>query len=165
MYSDEEIGELIRCPKAIITREPRTGYLEEDQHRRANLHLRSTPDGAERFEVFFRQHRSFTENFSIGLRYRTGSSLAGTITLVRYNGPHGRDQVARDAHFARPHIHLLTEDELSAGHLQPRVLKREPTDRYETFYEAVRAFLSEIGVTDYDDYFPELLQVRLFDEP
>lgn len=164
MYSDEEISDLIRRPKSIISRDPASGYRDEANHRRANLRLRSSVDGADSFEVFLRQHRTFIENFSIGLRYRTGSQSSGTITLVRYNGAHGDYAVARDMHFARPHIHLLTQDELASGHLQPRELRREETDQYGTFEEAMLAFLEEIGTTNHYDFFPELRQARLFDE-
>ena len=165
MYTDEEISDLIRQPKSIISKDPLSGYRDEANHRRANLRLRSLRDGTDVYEVFLRQHRMFLENFSIGLRYRTGTQSSGTITLVRYNGPHGDYSIARDLHFARPHIHLLTQDELAAGHLQPRELRREETDQYGTFEEAMLMFLEEIATNNHYDFFPELRQARLFNEP
>ncbi len=89
MLTDRQIRDLIACPKVIVKKEPVRGYKEENLHKRCDLALETMPSSAEKFTVFTRQNIMFIENFSIGLRYQTNDPKLGTITLVRYNGPHG----------------------------------------------------------------------------
>ena len=72
------------------------------------------------FRAFTRQNEKFIESFSIGLRYRTNDPRLGTITLARYNGPHGSVSRPGDAHFTHPHIHRMTAEELLRGHTPPK---------------------------------------------
>ena len=120
MLTDEEIHSLLAMPKRIEGRDPARGFREEAFQRRCNFDLRATDSGGERFEVFVRQNTTFIENFSVGLRYHTGDPLLGTVTLARYNGPHGEYSRGQEGHFARPHIHRVTENELKRGSRQPR---------------------------------------------
>ena len=108
MLAQQRIQELIKLPKTIVSKRPRHGYQEENGNRRCDLELRSQGHEEDVFEIFIRQNVRFIENFSIGLRYRADSPL-GTITLVRYNGPHGESSRAPDGHYAKPHIHRVTE--------------------------------------------------------
>ena len=102
--------------------------------------------------------------FSIGLRYQTNIKAVGTITLVRYNGPHGESSRNPDGHCAQPHIHRITAQELASGNTNPQESHREITDQYSTFEQALRIFFEDIGVTNDAEYFPEALQPRLFVE-
>ena len=165
MLTDLEIRDLIEMPKSIITKTPARGYVEENGHKRCDLELKATSDYGARFVVFIRRHVRFIENFSIGLRYQTGDSMLGTITLVRYNGPHGESSIQLDGHYAKPHIHTTTADELASGSTQPQETHREITDSYSTYEEAIRVFFGDVAVSNYAGYFPEALQGRLFNGP
>ena len=160
--TDQEILDLIACPKPIIDRQPRHGYRTDNRQNRCDLDLQA--DGGEfdgsQFKVFIRQNTEFIENFSIGLRFQTGSRL---ITLARYNGPHGETSRSSDGHYAQPHIHRITASELAKGSLQPQENDREITDRYGTLDGGLRVFFDDTGVMNAADYFPGLLQGRLFD--
>ncbi len=163
MLTDQEIQDLIRSPKEIKEKIPVGGYKEENGHRRCNLKLESTEeDEVKLFSVFVRQNSYFLENFSIGLRYQTNDSVLGTITLVRYNGPHGETSRAPDGHYAQSHIHRITAKEMESGSVQPQESHRQPTDRYSTLEDALVVFFADVGVTNYSDYFPELIQGTLF---
>ena len=160
--TDQEIHNLIARPKTIVSRQPARGYRTENRQNRCDLDLQADgSDGA--FKAFIRQNTDFIENFSVGLRFQTGSRLLGLITLARYNGPHGEVSRAPDGHYAQPHIHRITERELASGSVQPQENDREITNRYRTFEEALREFFADTGVTNADEYFPGLWQGRLFD--
>ena len=158
MLTDQEIQDLIRSPKEIKEKIPVRGYKEDYGHRRCNLKLESTEDEeAKLFSVFILQNSFFLENFSIGLRYQTNDRMLGSVTLVRYNGPHGETSRSQDGHYAEPHIHRITAGEIESGNIQPQESHREITDRYSTLEEALNIFFSDIGVINYSEYFPELL--------
>ena len=114
MLTQQRIQELIALPKIIVRRLPSHGYREENGNRRCDLELRSDGQDDGTFAVFIRQNLQFVENFPIGLRYRADLPL-GAITLMRYNGPHGESSRAPDGHYAQPHIHRITEQELASG--------------------------------------------------
>lgn len=161
--TEHDLQKLRELPKTIQGRIPRRDFQEEDGHRRGKLDLLSISDSRLQFQVFIRQNIRFIENFSIGLQYPTNHRIPGTITLVRYNGSHGEEAKSPDGHFGRPHIHYVTAQELSEGHLQPRENKRVLTDRYTTFEDAIRVFLQDIGVSNIDAYFPGIMQLRFLD--
>lgn len=161
ILTDEQIQHLLDVPKKITKRTPAKGYNEENNHKRCDLELETTTDSEVRFSVFIRQNSKFIEDFSIGLLYRTNDRTMGTITLVRYNGAHGEFSRHPDGHYDQPHIHRITEQELASGSKRPQVKHREITDKYISFEQALRAFFVDVGVTDYVDYFPEVLQLRL----
>ena len=163
MLTDEQINELITEPKRIVSRSPVTGYREENLQKRCDLELESEPDGEHKYAIFVRQNQHFIENYSIGLRYQTGDPTVGSITSVRYNGPHGEISIQPDGHYAKAHIHRLTEYELAAGSTQPQESHRELTERYGTFDEALRVLFEDTGIGNSTEHFPELLQGRLFD--
>lgn len=120
----------------------------------------SSPDTE--FTVFIRQNDKFIENFSIGLRHKTKDRTLGTITLLRYNGPHGESSRGPGGHFGRPHIHRVTARELVEGNREPQERHRDMTDRYSTFEEALSVFFRDIAASNYLDYFRELRQLELF---
>ena len=161
--TDKEIQSLIKTPKEIKEKVPMKGYREENGYNRCDLQLESGGDKTKFFSIFVRQNSSFLENFSIGLRYQTKDKALGSITLVRYNGPHGEKNQSQDGHYSKPHIHYLTAEEMAKGNMQPQENRRELTDRYNTLEEALRFCFDDVAVVNHSDYFSELIQMRLFE--
>ena len=162
MMTQQRIQELIEIPKTIVRRSPKSGYREEQRSRRCDLDLLSL-HGDDTFAVFIRQHLLFAENFSIGLRYRANSPF-GLITLVRYNGPHGESSRDPDGHYAKPHIHRVTQQEIAAGSTRPQERDRMITDKYATLEQALRVFFTDTVVSNYAEFFPDIKQMEfLFD--
>lgn len=162
MLADHEIESLVRLPKNIVSKTPAVGYRNENLHRRCELELTASSNPITEFTVFIRQNDKFIENFSIGLRYKTKDRTLGTITLVRYNGPHGETSRGPGGHFGRPHIHRVTARELAEGNREPQERHRDITDRYSTFEQALSVFFRDIAASNYLDYFGELRQLELF---
>lgn len=169
MQTDRDIDELVRLPKVIVERTPAGGYREQDGQRRCDLSLDTPLDQGEQvpedggFSVFIRQNTMFIDNFSIGLRFQSFERPL-RVVLVRYNGPHGEVRPHSDGHHHKPHIHRLTAAELDSGSFHPREKHREITDKYVLFDQAIDAFFRDIGVRNYQDFFPNQLQRRLFGE-
>lgn len=161
MLTDDDIRNLISLPKTIERKTPVNGYDEKDGNKRCDLRLRAKSENGESFSVFVRQNIKFIENFSIGLRYFTGDSSVGSITLVRYNGPHGEYSRHPDGHFAAPHIHRISWEEMDSGSYEPQERHREITDRYETFEQALSVFFADIAADGFESHFPNLDQKRL----
>lgn len=164
ILTDQQIQDLLDIPKTIGEKTPGKGYKEENNQRRCDLKLETASDDGAIFTVFIRNHNIFIENFTMGLRYQTNSKAVKTITLVRYNGAHGESSRHPDGHYALPHIHRISEQELASGSSDPQERYREITDRYGSYEQALRIFFEDIGVTNYAEYFPEALQPRLIDE-
>ena len=162
MLTNQDIMNLIGTPKIIGARSPANAYRQEHGHKRCDIDLQATSDNSKKFEVFIRQNDKFIENFSIGLRYQTGDSNLRTITFTRYNGPHGESSRNSEGHYAKPHTHRITASEIASGSTQPQERHREITDRYSKYEQGLQVFFTDIGVTNYEVYFPELLQRRLF---
>jgi len=160
MLTNTAINDLIKSPKEIIKREPAKGYNRENGNQHCNLTLKKI-DKNERFSVFIRQNDQFIENFSIGLLY-TIEEESRKITRIRCNGAHGEVSHHKDGHYNRPHIHRTTEKEIRSGGRQPQERHREITEKYNTFEEALRVSFSEMNITNWSEYFPELQQGDLF---
>ena len=160
--TDQQIFDLIACPKRIVKRQPVRGYQTGNGHKRCDLDLQAANGRGGTFRVFIRQNTEFIENFSIGLRYQTSDRRLGLITLARYNGPHGESSRAPDGHYALPHIHRITAPEIASGSTQPQEKDREITDRYRTFEQALAIFFADAGVANAGEHFSELQQGRLF---
>lgn len=160
----QQIKDLIDEPKKIDSRTPSKGYREENANYRCDLVIYTTSKPSAKFEIFIRQSMKHIENFSIGLRYHTNDQKIPTITLVRYNGPHGEYSLHPDGHYAKPHIHRITEQELKGGYIQPQEKHREITNRYQTFDEALITFFNDVNVLNYKDYFTSQRQLAIFDE-
>ena len=161
--TDDDIQSLIHLPKVIESKNPAVGYKEEKGQRRCDLDMKAMSNGGELFSVFVRQNLKFNENFSIGLRYSTGDPRLGSLTLVRYNGPHGEYSRHPDRHFAKPHIHRITAAEIATGSSEPQERSREITDRYSTLESALLAFFDDIKAIEWESHFPNLRQARMFD--
>ena len=164
MLTDDDIARLIGLPKIIVNQTPSAGYSEMDNHKRLNLDLEAESDPSQKFSVFIRQNMTFMENYSIGLRYHSGIPVLGAMTILRYNGPHGETTRAPDGHFAQPHIHRITANELTSGSYHPQERDRDPTDRYSSFEQALAAFIEDAGIAESKKLL-DLLQGRLFDGP
>ena len=165
ILTDQHIQNLLVIPKKITKKTPaREAYKEVNNQKRCELELETPSDDGTKLSVFIRLHSKFIENFSIGLRYQTSIRSLGAITLIRYNGAHGESSRHPDGHYALPHIHRISGQELAAGNTNPQESRREITDRYSTFEQALRIFFEDIGVSNYAEYFPEALQPRLFNE-
>ena len=162
MLTDADIYDLIRLPKTITEKSPSLGYREENGHKRCDLKLRGISDGDVIFEAFIRQSERFIENYSIGLRCYMNDGAASRITLVRYNGSHGETSRDVDGHYAKPHIHRITAEEIALGSIQPQERQREITDRYVTYEEALTVFFADTETSNAEDYFSDLAQGRLF---
>ena len=162
ILNDQDIQDLVRLPKLIVARRPATDYREENGSRRCDLDLQSSRNDGRSFTVFIRQNLRLINDFTFGLRYMANEGKLTTITLVRYNGPHGDSSRAPDGHYANPHIHYITEVELAAGHSQPQENHRVLINSYNTFEEALWVFFDATSTSNYQDYFPDALQGRLF---
>ena len=162
MLADHEIETLIRLPKDIVSKTPAVGYKNENRNRRCELDLMARSGPSAEFSVFIRQNDMFIENFSIGLRYKTKDRMLGTITLVRYNGPHGETRSGPGGHFGRPHIHRVTSRELAEGNREPQERHREITDRFSTYEEALLVFFADIASSNHRAFFGEIQQLELF---
>lgn len=162
MLTDSEIRALIILPKIITSKDPATGYKEEDGHQRCRMKLESASGDGKEFSIFINQNDTFRENFSIGLRYKTMDKALGAVTLVRYNGAHGETSRNQDNHYHQPHIHYITAAGMQSGSNEPQESHREVTDKYDIFEDALRCFFEDIGVGNYLPYFPELMQIRIF---
>ena len=162
MLADHEIETLISLPKDIVSKTPVVGYKNENRSRRCELELMARSGPSAEFSVFIRQNEKFIENFSIGLRYKTKDRTLGTITLVRYNGPHGETSRGPGGHFGRPHIHRVTSRELAEGNREPQERHREITDRFSTYEEALLVFFTDIASSNHRDFFGEIRQLELF---
>lgn len=163
MLTDEQIQNLVNCSKTIARKEPARGYREESRHLRCDLELVSIEDSSVVFKVFIRQSREFIENFSIGLLYSSNDPTLRTVTLVRYNGPHGEASRDPDGHYSKPHIHRITASELESGSAQPQERDREVTDRYSTFEQGLAVFFQDTRIVNFEDHFPGIQQGSLFD--
>jgi len=173
VLTDTEIQNLMKVQKKIHRKEPKTGYKNENGHRKCNLvlhqpHLRLQASskrmsftGQNEFIIFIRQNQVFIENFSIGLRCQI-PSLNSSVTLVRYNGPHGQIKRNKSDHHPEPHIHYITQEEIKSGAFNPKEKNIKITNKYTTFEEGLRAFLTDMEIVNWTEYFPELEQRRLF---
>lgn len=160
--TDQEIERLVQLPKTILSRTPVKGFREESGHKRCDLDLHATQNNHITFTVFIRQNIKFAENFSIGLRYKTGNKRLGTVTLIRYNGPHGKPSHYSDSHHYKYHIHRITSAEIASGSLQPQERFREITTRYRSFEEAIAVFFADISASNAGQYLQDVLQGSLF---
>jgi len=158
-YSQEELRELIECPKTIVY-PPRKEMTLDRGHLRNGMRLKSAENKHD-FSVFMRQNRDFVENFSIGLVYLPKDGTP-EITLIRCNGPHGDvvenalDPVPHRGH----HIHLARAENIEAG-FEPGKGATLTKD-YATFEDALGFFLRKCNVLDAEKYFANIVQLDLF---
>ncbi|MDQ6701222.1 MAG: hypothetical protein M3Z36_13665 [Acidobacteriota bacterium] len=161
VYNQNEIDDLIECPKNIFEAPKRAMKLVGADWRN-DMRLVSCDEPILDFSVFMRKNEDFPENFSVGLKYHPKDDR-GEIILLRCNGPHGGYNASFDPdhpHWAY-HVHRADEKAIDAG------LKAEKyariTTAYASFEEALRYFVREINLnaTDVSRYFPKLTLIDL----
>ena len=151
---NEEINELITCPKIIIN-PPKKNFKIINGSEQNSMTLVCKDDKNLIFAVRLRKHIKFFENFSIMLDLYV-PTLDKEIKLIRFNGNHGGEHTNKvinnlsfDSGF---HIHKTTEEALNAG-IRPEHYA-ELTNKYTTFEEALIAFWKDVNLLDdIDDYF------------
>jgi len=153
--SDQEIEELIQCPKRI-TEPPKKEMQLVDGHWRNDMKLQSVSEMHE-FSVFMRKNEDFEENFSIGLVYHA-REVRGNIHLLRCNGPHG-PHVLFD-HHDRFHIHKADSKNLDSGMRAER--NAYITKEYASFQDALGYFLKKCNIVNWEQHFRDVLQRELF---
>lgn len=158
IYTDEDLTQLIICPKRIA-QGPRKEMRTDGQMLRNEMEFESL-DGKHAFRAFMRQSRQFPENFSIGLDYLPKDE-PGSFCLLRCNGMHGGHKV--HPHHLNCHIHRSKAEDANAGLRVERLV--EPTGEYAAFRDARRYFLLAVNVqaADLSQYFPDLTQADLFE--
>ena len=154
-FTERDITDLITCRKEVVD-PPRLEMKLEGKMKRNEMTIRSS-DNKHEFRVFMRQTEEFQENFSIGLVYLPHKD-PGEFILIRCNGQHGGTKSF--PHHAVCHIHRMRAEDLNAGIKEPRMI--EQTGEYASFTEALRIFCHHINLDSADQYFPGLVQRRLF---
>lgn len=158
IYTDEDLTQLIACPKRV-SQAPRKEMRTEGQMLRNEMEFESL-DGEHAFRVFLRQSRQFTENFSVGIDYLPKDE-PGSFCLLRCNGMHGGHKV--HPHHLNCHIHRSKAEDVNAGLRVERHI--EPTEQYAAFRDALRHFLLAVNVqaADLSQYFPGITQAEMFE--
>lgn len=152
MLTDTEIQNLIKCPKKITSSTPAKGMIPDPKSSlisRKNMELVSE-SGEHEFIVFMRKNTLLTEQFSIGLLYKTRVKNPGRITLLRYNGEHGTSDFSKDGHFGTFHTHRINQALIEAGIYEPSQI--EITTSYQSFEQALTLFYQETNIPS--DGFP-----------
>jgi len=155
-YTQNEIDNLIKCPK-VITNPPKRVMTLDNGHYRNNMELKSE-DGQHIFHVFIRENAKFAENFSIGLDYLPPEGES--ICLFRCNGPHGEhsNDLTTTHHYAC-HVHVAKDYNINAG--RKSELYAETTASYISFEEALLHFLNYCNIKGAEKYMPNLRQLSL----
>ena len=150
-YSEEEIDQLIGCPK-LIADPPKKDFKIDRGSRRNDMRLKAQ-DGDLEFSIFIRVNQDFEENFSVGLVYHPKDE-PGQFCLLRCNGPHG-DFVGSPTspHFLY-HIHKAKPENIEAGARAER--GGEETDRYASYQQAIRYLLNVANALNAEEYFPAM---------
>ncbi|MDP8237819.1 MAG: hypothetical protein P9X24_01900 [Candidatus Hatepunaea meridiana] len=158
-YTQEELNELIECPKIII--EAPSKEMKLIQGNRRNSMKLESKDGEHHFLVFMRKHEKFAENFSIGLSYQH-KDHRGKSTIIRCNGPtaHSNNPLDCDVHF-NYHIHRMPIEDLNDGCEHPYDKVR--TKDYASYEEALSYFINLVNVQGAEPYFALTNQNNLFD--
>ena len=155
-FTEDGIKRLIGCTKTI-QEAPKRDMKEENRHRRNDMVVVSN-DGDE-FDVFIRQSLDFTEDFSVGLVYR--SKDGKRITLLRYNGQHEQSDrpFSDNPHFSY-HVHRATADNLNNGRFEKH--PASITETYGSFDEAIGEFMKAACINDWQKHFPSAVELPLF---
>jgi hypothetical protein len=113
-YTQQEIDDLIACPK-LVSEPPKREMKLDRGHFRNDMRLKSTDDKLE-FRVFMRRNEDLPENFSIGLVFLAKDG-SGEVVLLRCNGPHGGYNDSFDP--GHPHwdyhVHRASAEMIEAG--------------------------------------------------
>jgi hypothetical protein len=158
IYTDEDLSQLIACPKRI-SQPPRQDMRREGQMLRNEMALESL-DGQHVFRAFMRQSHEFPENFTVGLDYLPKNEPK-SFCLLRCNGMHGGHKA--HPHHLNCHIHRGKAEDVNAGLHDAQHI--EPTGEYAAFRDALCHFLRLVNVqaADQRQHFPNLHQENLFE--
>lgn len=161
-YSQNELDELISCPKEV-SEPPRREMELDGANWRNDAKLVASNRIQGDFAMFMRKNEDFPENFSIGLIYNPNDER-GKIILLRCNGKHGdfnRSFNPAHSHFDY-HIHRASEDAIEAG-LSPEKDAVKTTE-FASFEEGLQFFLKEVNLNTKDagKHFPAI-HPNLFD--
>ena len=140
--TDEKIAALIAMSKRVTN--PGARRKVSSKHEQVTYNVIGD-DGETAFQIFVRQSRKITENFSCGLLWISPSGE--TVTLIRYNGashPHD-NALESDRYELHCHIHKATERYIAANK-KPETYA-EKTDRYRTLDGALNCLLTDCVVT------------------
>jgi hypothetical protein len=144
------IKEIIECKKTLIRkRPPKLKLVNRDN--RANLELLCDSEGLS-LEMYIRKHRSFIENFSIGLILKTPHPFNDIpIVIYRHQGP-GYQSISKtteDIH-NNYHIHYYSEEDC-LYHRGKAHYKCE--GNFSSYEEALISFLQACNIIDPNDIF------------
>ncbi len=149
----EELEELIACPKRVIKPSHKDMKLERGNWRN-DFTLEPVDDGTDDkmgFSVFMRKNERFPENFSIGLNVQMKGEKS--FCLLRCNGPHGdhvNSLLDPVPHYGF-HIHKAKSENMEDD-LSPERYA-ELTDDYGSYEEALLHFLKKVNIVNADEYF------------
>jgi len=161
-YTQEELGELISCPK-IITEAERKDLTLDRGHWRKRLILLSE-DGKYKFSVFLRKADDFADDFSVGLIFHPKDEKE-SLVLFRCNGPHEKTEdpaLLKKDHFGY-HIHKGKAEWINDGDREPK--SSGLTKEYASFEESVYYFVQFTGIKNAKDYLKIEKPMPLFDNP
>ena len=111
------------------------------------------------FGIFIRQNLTFIENFSIGLMYRR-PEFKQSIHIIRYNRAH--DPRKNIEHCKKPHIHKIKQEQIEQDTIKAPLMDIQLANNYSTFEEGLVAFIKDTNIVNWQEYFPELEQLKLF---
>lgn len=153
IYNDEDIENLIKCPKTI----PEKPKRPAEKNRTITQKFRVCGiENALEFTVFIACSSRMQQDFSIGLMYEN-------YLLFRCNGFHGTTRVGFvTGHHAYPHGHLLTLEDISNGRQTKPSKIIDLTGKYIDQRTATRFFFETCRIVDEEDYF-DLRQLSLFE--
>ena len=158
--SDEELKQLIECPKSI-EKHAKKRMVVENASERNDMTLTSIDgiyDEPQEFAVFIRRSCMLPEDFSVGLIWK--NKEIGGVILLRYNGKHGQNRSV--PHQRVPHIHRLIEADIIRENYNPH--QAIMTQKYETMEEAIPLFMEECHILNWEKDFPELRELNLFSD-
>ena len=140
VYSDQEIRALLREPKSLPDDwRDRTELRPKRGHR--ERHLDVAGDGGSEFRLILRQSTINGLDFSIILAVLVPQS-SQVFRLSRYNGKsHEHTNHIERKTFFDFHIHRATERYQLLGAREDAYA--EPTDRYGSYYDALRCLLKD----------------------
>ena len=154
-YTQQEIDDLIACPKVISEAPKREMKLDRGLFRN-DMRLKSTDEKME-FRVFMWRSEDLPENFSIGLAFLAKDG-SGEVVLLRCNGPHGGYNGSFDPghpHYDY-HVHRASVEMIEAG-MRPESAAAISND-FASYEGALLYFLRATNVTDARTYFADHAQ-------
>ena len=138
--TDEEIIQLIECPKVIVKHAKKNMIIENGSERNDMelVFINHIYEEQQSFSVFLRRSTVFSEDFSVGMIWKPKD--AKKMILLRYNGRHGLNRSV--AHQRVPHIHRLLADDILHQNYDPH--HAELTEEYSTMEGGYSSIYAEV---------------------